>query len=69
VFLDDDKKYRDITYIFKQTPFTYTMGQAVGKDYQIAKDFLKYNGYKPKKWLSLIISMSNTWLNNIPKKD
>ena len=69
IFFDDDIELRDTSYIFLQIPFIYSMGQVISKDYQIAKDLLKYNGYKPKQWLNIIITMSNIWIENIPKKD
>lgn len=67
-FLEDNKELYEISRIFLQIPWKYSGGMLVGKEYAQTKDFLKWAGYKPKKWASIIQSMAAVWINNIPKK-
>lgn len=67
-FLEDDKELYEISRIFLQIPWKYSGGMIVGKEYESTKDFLKWAGYKPKKWTSIIQAMATVWISNIPKK-
>jgi hypothetical protein len=64
VIYDDDIEFYKLTRIFLQIPFEYSsMGGAVGKHYQASKDFLKWNGFQPKKWMQVILHMGIVWAN------
>lgn len=64
IFYDDDEELYTLTRIFLQIPFEYGFSGATGKKYEAIKDFLKWNGFKVKKWLPIVLQMANRWISN-----
>ncbi len=68
--MEDDKELFILSHIFLQIPWEYDgMGNIIGKKYDAIKDYLKWNGFKPKEYTNIVLRMGQIWVNNIPKKE
>jgi len=68
VTFDDDEEFYLLSRVFLQIPFEYGFSGIVGKQYQATKDFLKWNNFKVKKWVSIVLQMGIVWANEINSK-
>jgi len=41
---------------------------ATGKQYQASKDFLKWNGFEVKEWISIVLQMGFIWVSSANEK-
>lgn len=66
-FVDDDEELFNLTRIFLQIPFEYGFDGATDKKYEACKDFLRWNGFKVKKWLPIVLQMARVWIRESKK--
>jgi len=54
------------TQVFLQIPFEYgAMGGIIGKNYLATKDFLKWNNFIVKEWISIFLQAGIIWASEV----